>query len=91
MKSIFILVVVGIVLLLSMVVFVGDVCIMWYLDGVEGQVFKDLIVKFQKDNLDIKVIVDEVVYFMIKEQFLVQFVVGNGLDIVCVINLKFLL
>ena len=70
MKSISILAAAGIALLSSTAAFAGDVRIMWYSDGVEGQVFKDLIAKFQKDNPDIKVTVDEVAYSTIKEQLL---------------------
>ena len=34
----------------------GDVRIMWYSDGVEGEVFQDLVARFMKDNPDINVI-----------------------------------
>ncbi|MCD2177877.1 ABC transporter substrate-binding protein [Rhizobium sp. C1] len=88
MKSISILAAAGIALLSSTAAFAGDVRIMWYSDGVEGQVFKDLIARFQKDNPDIKVTVDEVAYSTIKEQLPVQLAAGNGPDIARVTNLK---
>ncbi|HWU60407.1 MAG TPA: ABC transporter substrate-binding protein [Ensifer sp.] len=88
MKSISILAAAGLALLSSTAAFAGDVRIMWYSDGVEGQVFKDLIAKFQKDNPDIKVTVDEVAYSTIKEQLPVQLAAGNGPDIARVTNLK---
>ena len=87
-KSITILAAAGLALMSSTAAFAGDVRIMWYSDGVEGQVFKDLIAKFEKDNPDIKVTVDEVAYSTIKEQLPVQLAAGNGPDIARVTNLK---
>ncbi|GAB1584522.1 ABC transporter substrate-binding protein [Phyllobacterium phragmitis] len=66
----------------------GDVRIMWYSDGVEGEVFKDLIKRFEKENPDIRVTVDEVAYSTIKEQLPVQLAAGHGPDIARVTNLK---
>jgi alpha-1,4-digalacturonate transport system substrate-binding protein len=68
--------------------FAGDVRIMWYSDGVEGEVLKDLISRFEKDNPDIHVTIDEVAYSVIKEQLPVQLAAGNGPDIARVTNLK---
>lgn len=75
-------------LLSSTSAFAGDVRVMWYSDGVEGQVFKDLIDRFMKANPDIHVTVDEVAYTTIKEQLPVQLAAGNGPDIARVTNLK---
>ncbi|TWD45444.1 carbohydrate ABC transporter substrate-binding protein (CUT1 family) [Agrobacterium vitis] len=75
-------------LLSSTAAFAGDVRVMWYSDGVEGQVFKDLINRFMKANPDIHVTVDEVSYSTIKEQLPVQLAAGNGPDIARVTNLK---
>ena len=36
----------------------GDVRIMWYSDGVEGDVLKDLVDRFMKDNPGINVTID---------------------------------
>lgn len=60
----------------------GDVRIMWYSDGVEGEVFQDLVGRFMKDNPGINVIVDNVAYGVIKEQLPIQLEAGNGPDIV---------
>lgn len=75
-------------LLSSTAAFAGDVRVMWYSDGVEGQVFKDLIDRFMKANPDIHVTVDEVSYSTVKEQLPVQLAAGNGPDIARVTNLK---
>ncbi|HEY4201814.1 MAG TPA: ABC transporter substrate-binding protein [Devosiaceae bacterium] len=66
----------------------GDVRIMWYSDGVEGDVLKDLIDRFMKDNPGINVIIDNVAYSVIQEQLPVQLEAGNGPDIARVTNLK---
>lgn len=87
-KSITILGALGLALLSSTAAFAGDVRIMWYSDGVEGEVLKDLINRFNKDNPDIHVTIDEVAYSTIKEQLPVQLAAGNGPDIARVTNLK---
>ncbi len=74
--------------LLSHTAMAGDVRIMWYSDGVEGEVLKDLVGRFMKDNPDINVIVDEVAYSVIKEQLPVQLAGGNGPDIARVTDIK---
>ena len=45
-------------LLVSTSAFAGDVRIMWYSDGVEGEVMQDLLNRFMKDNPDIHVTLD---------------------------------
>lgn len=66
----------------------GDVRIMWYSDGVEGEVMKDLLTRFEAANPDIKVTLDEVSYDVVKEQLPVQLEAGQGPDIARVTNLK---
>ncbi|MFN3498487.1 MAG: ABC transporter substrate-binding protein, partial [Pannonibacter indicus] len=66
----------------------GDVRIMWYSDGIEGEVFQDLINRFMKENPGINVIVDNVAYSVIKEQLPVQLEAGNGPDIARVTSIK---
>ena len=68
--------------------FAGDVRIMWYSDGVEGDVMKDLIGRFMKENPGINVILDNVAYSVIKEQLPVQLEAGNGPDIARVTAIK---
>ena len=41
---------------------------MWYTDGVEGEVIKDLLARFMKDNPGINVILDDVGYKVVQEQ-----------------------
>ncbi|MHA6690738.1 ABC transporter substrate-binding protein [Devosia sp. A449] len=66
----------------------GDVRIMWYSDGVEGEVLKDLLDRFMTDNPAINVILEEVSYDVVREQLPVQLEAGNGPDIARVTNLK---
>lgn len=66
----------------------GEVRIMWYSDGVEGTVLRDLIDRFMKANPDVKVTIDDVAYGVVKEQLPVQLASGQGPDIVRVTNLK---
>jgi alpha-1,4-digalacturonate transport system substrate-binding protein len=68
--------------------FAGDVRIMWYSDGVEGEVLQDLITRFTADNPGINVTIDNVSYSVIQEQLPVQLEAGTGPDIVRVTNLK---
>ena len=68
--------------------FAGDVRIMWYSDGVEGEVMKDLVDRFMKENPGINVILDNVAYSVIKEQLPVQLEAGNGPDIARVTAIK---
>lgn len=66
----------------------GNVRIMWYSDGVEGQVLQDLINRFMEKNPDIHVTIDNVSYSTIQEQLPVQLQAGQGPDIARVTNLK---
>jgi alpha-1,4-digalacturonate transport system substrate-binding protein len=66
----------------------GDVRIMWYSDGVEGEVLQDLIDRFHEANPEINVTIDNVAYSVIQEQLPVQLEAGNGPDIARVTNLK---
>lgn len=74
--------------LLTTTAFAGDVRIMWYSDGVEGEVLQDLMNRFMKDNPDIKVTIDNVSYANIREQLPVQLEAGGGPDIARVTDLK---
>ena len=66
----------------------GDVRIMWYSDGVEGEVLQDLVDRFHKDHPDINVTVDNVAYQVIQEQLPIQLEAGQGPDIARVTNIK---
>ncbi|MGV8987724.1 MAG: ABC transporter substrate-binding protein [Cypionkella sp.] len=74
--------------LLASTAMAGDVHVMWYSDGVEGEVIKDLLARFMKDNPDINVILDEVAYKVVQEQLPIQLEAGTGPDIARVTNLK---
>ncbi|HKJ62887.1 MAG TPA: extracellular solute-binding protein, partial [Hyphomicrobiales bacterium] len=78
----------GFGLLSTTAAWAGDVRIMWYSDGVEGQVLHDLIDRFKKDNPGINVIIDDVAYTTITDQLPVQLAAGDGPDIARVTNLK---
>lgn len=75
-------------LLTSTAAVAGDVRVMWYSDGVEGEVMKDLVDRFMKENPGINVILDNVAYSVIKEQLPVQLEAGNGPDIARVTAIK---
>ncbi len=75
-------------LLTSTSALAGDVRIMWYSDGVEGEVLKDLLDRFMKENPGINVILDNVAYSVVREQLPVQLEAGAGPDIARVTNLK---
>jgi alpha-1,4-digalacturonate transport system substrate-binding protein len=66
----------------------GDVRVMWYSDGVEGAVIKDLLDRFMAANPGINVILDEVPYSVVQEQLQVQLEAGQGPDIARVTNIK---
>lgn len=66
----------------------GDVRIMWYSDGVEGEVMQDLLNRFMEQNPDINVTLDNVAYQVIMEQLPIQLAAGEGPDIARVTNLK---
>jgi alpha-1,4-digalacturonate transport system substrate-binding protein len=74
--------------LLSSTAFAGDVRVMWYSDGVEGEVIQDLLNRFMKDNPDINVILDNVAYKVVQEQLPVELEAGRGPDIARVTNIK---
>ena len=66
----------------------GDVRIMWYSDGVEGEVIQDLLNRFMKDNPGINITLDNVAYKVIQEQLPIQLEAGQGPDIARVTNIK---
>lgn len=66
----------------------GEVRIMWYSDGVEGEVMQDLLNRFMEDNPDISITLDNVAYQVIQEQLPIQLAAGEGPDIARVTNLK---
>lgn len=66
----------------------GDVRVMWYSDGVEGEVIKDLLDRFMKENPGINVILDNVAYKVVQEQLPVELEAGSGPDIARVTNIK---
>jgi alpha-1,4-digalacturonate transport system substrate-binding protein len=68
--------------------FAGDVRIMWYSDGVEGDVIQDLLNRFMADNPDIHITLDNVAYKVIQEQLPIQLEAGQGPDIARVTNIK---
>ncbi|MFN7103293.1 MAG: ABC transporter substrate-binding protein [Pseudorhizobium sp.] len=75
-------------LLTSTAASAGDVRVMWYSDGVEGEVMKDLVDRFMSENPGINVILDNVAYSVIKEQLPVQLEAGNGPDVARVTAIK---
>ncbi|MFD1795579.1 carbohydrate ABC transporter substrate-binding protein [Paracoccus aurantiacus] len=66
----------------------GDVRLMWYSDGVEGEVIQDLLNRFMEENPDINVTLDNVAYKVIMEQLPIQLESGEGPDIARVTNIK---
>ena len=66
----------------------GDVRLMWYSDGVEGEVMKDLVARFNAANPGINLILDEVAYKVVQEQLQIQLEAGQGPDIARVTNIK---
>jgi alpha-1,4-digalacturonate transport system substrate-binding protein len=58
-----------------------EVRIMWYSDGNEGEVLRDLLDRFEKKNPDIKVVVDNVAFKAILESLPIQVASGQGPDI----------
>lgn len=65
-----------------------EVRIMWYSDGNEGEVIADLLDRFEQDNPDIDIVLDNVAYQVIMEQLPIQLAAGEGPDIARVTNLK---
>lgn len=74
--------------MLSSPAFAEEVRMMWYSDGVEGEVMSDLLDRFMKKNPDIDVILDNVAYQVIQEQLPIALAAGNGPDIARVTNIK---
>ena len=66
----------------------GDVRVMWYSDGVEGEVIQDLLNRFMEENPGINVILDNVAYQVIQEQLPIELEAGRGPDIARVTNIK---
>lgn len=52
----------------------------WYSDGNEGEVVRDLLDRFEADNPDIRVVLDEVAYDVILNQLPIQVAAGEGPD-----------
>ncbi len=75
-------------LLTSTSALAGDVRIMWYSDGIEGEVMQNLLDRFMADNPDINVTLDNVAYKVIQEQLPIQLASGQGPDIARVTNIK---
>ena len=61
---------------------------MWYSDGIEGEVMQDLLTRFEEQNPDIDVVLDNVAYQVIQEQLPIQLASGQGPDLARVTNLK---
>jgi alpha-1,4-digalacturonate transport system substrate-binding protein len=61
---------------------------MWYSDGVEGEVIQDLLDRFEAENPEIDVILDNVAYQVIQEQLPIQLASGQGPTSPRVTNLK---
>ena len=51
----------------------------WYSDGNEGEVMSDLLRRFEEQNKDIKVVLDQVPFKAINENLPVQLAAGQGL------------
>ncbi len=64
-----------------------QVRIMWYSDGNEGDVMRDLLNRFEKQNTDIKVVLDLVPYKNIVEQLPTLLDTGQGPDLARVTDL----
>ncbi|MCP4379821.1 MAG: carbohydrate ABC transporter substrate-binding protein [Hyphomicrobiales bacterium] len=59
----------------------------WYNDGIEGEVMRDLLDRFEAENSDIKVVLDVVPYKAIIEGLPVQLAAGEGPDMARVTDL----
>ena len=64
-----------------------EVRIMWYSDGIEGDVMRDLLDRFEKQNPDIKVTLDRVPYKTVVEQLPALLDSGQGPDLARVTDL----
>ena len=65
----------------------AEVRIMWYSDGNEGDVMRDLLDRFEKANADVKVNLDRVPYRAILEQLPPLLNSGQGPDMARVTDL----
>jgi len=65
----------------------AEIRIMWYSDGNEGEVMRDLLDRFEKQNPDIKVILDRVPYKTILENLPQILASGQGPDMARVTDL----
>lgn len=61
--------------------------IAWYSDGNEGEVISDLLRRFEAQNKDIRVVLDQVPFKAITETLPVQLASGQGPDIARVVDL----
>jgi len=61
---------------------------LFYADGNEAEVMQDLIDRFEKDNADIDVVLDNVAYTVVRDQLPVQLEAGQGPDLARVTTLK---
>lgn len=61
--------------------------ITWYNDGIEGEVLRDLLDRFEADNPDISVVIDTVAYDAILNSLPVQLAAGEGPDMARVTDL----
>jgi alpha-1,4-digalacturonate transport system substrate-binding protein len=61
--------------------------IIWYDDGNEGEVLRDLLDRFEEENPDITVVVDTIAYTAILENLPIQLEAGEGPDIARVTDL----
>jgi alpha-1,4-digalacturonate transport system substrate-binding protein len=59
----------------------------WYSDGNEGEVMADLLKRFEVENKDIKVVLDQVPYKAINENLPVQLASGQGPDMARVVDM----
>ena len=75
-------------MLMATTAMAGDVRLMWYSDGVEGEVMKDIVARFNAANPGINLILEEVAYRVVQEQLQIQLEAGDGPDIARVTNIK---
>ena len=64
-----------------------DLRMTWYNDGIEGEVMRDLLDRFEADNPEISVTLDVVPYKAILESLPVQLAAGEGPDLARVTDL----
>jgi alpha-1,4-digalacturonate transport system substrate-binding protein len=61
--------------------------IAWYNDGIEGEVLRELLDRFEADNPDIDVVIDTVSYNVIRDNLASQLEAGEGPDMARVTDL----